>query len=71
MNSNHCWEPQQLKKAQVGLQESKKKKKNPEFQPWVGSVHKAFRESSTELVTTLELGNLGTVYRTYFCPLIC
>lgn len=28
VNSNHCWEPQQPKKAQVGLQESKKKKKS-------------------------------------------
>lgn len=69
MNSNHCWEPQQLKKAQFWLQESKKKKIS-EFLPWVGSVHKAFRESSTELVTMLELGNLGTVCRTYFCPLL-
>ena len=45
-----------------------KKKKKTEFLPWVGSVHKVFRESNTELVTVLELGNLGAVCRTYLCP---
>ena len=45
-------------------------KKMPEFLSWLGSVHEAFRESSTELGTMLGLGSLGTVCRAYFCPLI-